>query len=208
MLRKWSPQPLSPDFLRWQVRLRAHTMAERGGAPHAGVAPLLTVRRPGFPLAVTTHSIICGVLPHPDLLAQKTEEFRDLYRRHVGAGARELYDRGIEYLKGYYRDEAAFDPGSLTTLTSSESPLCRALSADPRCQLLFYVFDLDDRTEIGRSRCLQLDCQADVYRKGAVYDNVWWHNAIFHGEVADAAVIRFRHLRTHDTQFGQLQKVA
>ncbi|HEV7670806.1 MAG TPA: hypothetical protein VGS22_19980 [Thermoanaerobaculia bacterium] len=207
MLSNWSPQPLSPDFLRWQIRLRAHTMAERGGAPHVGVAPLLTVRRPGFPLSVTTHSIICGVLPHPDTLAAKTEDFRALYQNYVAAGSRELYDRGIKYLKGYYRDEADFDSGSLTTLTSNDSPLFRALSADPRCQLVFYVFNLDDRSEIGRSRCLQLDCQAEVHRKGPVYDNVWWHNAIFHGEVEDAAVIRFRHLRTYDTQFGHLQEV-
>lgn len=208
MLSNWSPKPLSPDFLRWQIRLRAHTMAERGGAPHAGVAPLLTVRRPGFPLSVTTHSIICGLLPHPDLLAEKTEDFRRLFSNHVAAGARDLYDRGIDYLKGYYREETAFDTGSVTTLVSGNSPLLEPLSADRRCQLLFYVFDLDDRTEIGRSRCLQLDCQAEVHRKGPIFDNVWWHNAIFHGEVEGAAVIRFRHLRTHDTQFGQLQEMA
>jgi hypothetical protein len=201
-------KPLPREFLEWQVALRRHTMEERRGAPHAGVAPLLTVRRPGGALGVTTHSIICGILPAPDKLAAKTEEFRRLYEETIPAGAKATYDRGIAYLRGYYSASADdFDPGSLSTLLPDDNPAILALRAEPRCCLVFYVFALDDRTEIGRFRCLQLDCAAEVLTAGPVYDNVWWHNTLFHGKAENHTVIHFRHRRTLDTRFGGLEEV-
>lgn len=202
-----SATPMPGQFLEWQVALRLHTMRERNGAPHAGVAPLVTVRRPGSGLGVTTHSIICGLLPAPDLLDAKTEEFRRLYEETIPQGARDTYDRGIEYLDGYYQDAGAFDPTSITTLLSEDSPLTDALRAEPRSALTFYVFDLADKSDIGRFRCQQMDCHAEIHRSGPVYDNVWWHNTLFHGKAENQVVVRFLHQRTWDTAFGKLEPV-
>lgn len=199
--------PMPRQFLEWQVALRLHTMQERAGAPHAGVAPLVTVRRPGPGLGVTTHSIICGLLPSPALLETKTDEFRRLYEETIPRGARATYDRGIEYLQDYYREPSDFDPWSITTLLPETGPLTDALRAEPRSTLLFYVFDLADKTDVGRFRCQQMDCHAEIHRDGPVYDNVWWHNTLFHGAVEDHVVVRFLHQRTLDTKFGRLEEV-
>ena len=67
-------KPLPTSFLEWQVQLRAWTMEQRHGAPHAGVAPLVTVRVPGSALGVISHSIICGLLPRD--LDEKTKSWR------------------------------------------------------------------------------------------------------------------------------------
>jgi hypothetical protein len=201
-------RPMPRHVLDWQVALRRHTMEKRFGAPHAGVAPLLSVRRPGGSLGVTTHSIICGLLPAPEQLEEKTEELRRLYEESVERGARAVYDRGIEYLLGYYRDGADFDATSVTTLLPEDCAATLALRAHPSCSLVFYVFDLEDKSEVGRFRCLQLDCVAEVHRGGPVFDNVWWHNALFHGKTDHQVVIRFRHLRTLDTRFGGIEDVA
>ena len=83
----------------------------------------------------------------------------------------------------------------------------RALRAEPACALVFYVFDLDDRSEEGRFRCLQLDCRAEVLEDGPVFDNVWWHNTLFHGKVDEHVVVHFVHQRTCDTRFGGLDAV-
>jgi hypothetical protein len=201
-----APSPTLPaGFLEWQVRLRAHTATERNGAPHAGVAPLLLVRRPGAAAGVSAHSIICGILPHPDQLAAKTKDFRRIYEEAASLGAREVYDRGLTYLKDYYRDPEDFDPWSLTTLISTDLPALKALKADGRCALLFYVFDLQDKTEIGRFRCLQVNCRAEVLETGPVFENVWWHNTLFHGKAEGCAVVHFRHESTWNTRFGQLE---
>lgn len=205
--------PMPREVLEWQVALRRHTMEEAGGMPHAGVAPLLTVRRPeGIlgggsrgSLGVTTHSIICGILPAPDRLERKTAEFRAIYEEGNPEGAKSVYDRGIDYLKAYYRDASHFDPGSFTTLLSEENAIVPALRAEPRCALVFYVFDLREKSDIGRFRCLQLDCEAEVLTSGPVYENVWWHNTLFHGKAESHVVIRFQHLRTLDTGFGRLE---
>jgi hypothetical protein len=193
------------SFLEWQVQLRAWTMAHRNGAPHAGVAPLVTVRAPGTALGVLSHSVICGLLPRA--LDEKTKQWRSLYESGIEAGSRSVYDHGIEDMRRYYRSAVDFDPESITTLLPGDLPLVRALRAEPRCALLFYVFDLADRSEVGRFRCLHLDCRAEVLEGGPVYDNVWWHNTLFHGPAEDHVVIQFRHLATWDTRFGRLEPV-
>jgi hypothetical protein len=199
--------PLPEEFLAWQVALRKATMEEHRGAPRAGVAPLVTVRRPGSTLDVSTHSIICGILPRPEDLERKTAEFRELYDRLTPSGAKAVSEAGIEYLRGYYTEPAAFDGDSVTTLVSQDSEIARALAAEPLCRLVFYVFDLIDRTPLGRLRCLELEAIAELHRDGPVFDNVWWHNTLFHGKVDGAVVIRFRHLASHDTAFGKWQKL-
>lgn len=200
-------RPFPADFLAWQVELRRHTMTEHRGAPRAGVAPLLTVRRAQRPLEVSTHSIICGVLPREDLLEAKTAEFRALYESAAPEGAKAIYDRGIDYLIPYYSDPADFDPASITTLLRGDSDLVRALAAEATCQLLFYVFDLVDRSPLGRLRCLSLDCVAELHRSGPIFDNVWWHNTMFHGPLEDSVVVRFLHRATWDTAFGRLDRL-
>jgi hypothetical protein len=200
-------RPLPHEFLAWQVRLRAWTMEQRAGVPHAGVAPLLVVAAADGGPAVSAHSIICGLLPRPELLAAKTEDFRGLYERWAPEGARVLYDRGIDYLRGYYRSPDDFDPGCITTLLARDLPVVDALRVDPRCALVFYVYDLDDRSEVGRYRCLQLNGWADLHASGPEYENVWWHNALFHGKVDDHVMVRFRHQRSFDTRFGILDPV-
>jgi hypothetical protein len=198
-------RPLPREFLEWQVALRRHTAEARRGMPHAGVAPLVTVRRPGAGPGFVSHSVICGVLPHPSRLAEKTEEFRKLYESASADGARALYDRGIAYLQGYYRNSEDFDPESLTTLLPVALPLVDALRADPQCALVFHVFDLEDPSPVGRLRCVQIDARAEVLRAGAVFENVWWHNALFHGAVDEHAVVHFRHERSFDVGFGILE---
>lgn len=200
-----STSSLPAEFLEWQVRLRHWTMVERNGAPHVGVAPLLLVRRPGVGPGASAHSIICGLLPAEHLLDAKTDAFRSLYEEGVSGGARAIYDRGIAYLHGYYRDVGDFDPTSVTTLLPGDAAALVALRADPRCALVFHVFDVNDTSDVGRSRCLQLDCRAELHESGAVYDNVWWHNALFHGKVEDNVVVRFRHQASYDTLFGGLE---
>ena len=202
-----SKRPLPQAFLEWQVALRKRTMLEDNGAPHAGVAPLVVVRQPGLALGVSAHSIICGLLPRQDMLAAKTAEFRELYESGIGEGARVVYDRGIEYLKPYYEDADDFDPHSVTTLLPRKLPLVDALRAESRCALLFYVFDLMDRSEEGRFRSLHLDCEAAVLDGGEVYDNVWWHNTLFHGPADEHVVVHFRHRRSWDTRFGAFDEV-
>ena len=204
--RGFEIRPLPPGFLAWQVALRRHTMEAERGAPHVGVAPLVSVRSPGAPVGATAHSIICGLLPAPNRLEAKTVEFRALYEENVETGARAVYDRGIEYLLGYYDEGVeAFDSTSLTTLVEEESPIVLALEADPRSALTFHVFDLREKGEIGKLRCVHLECVAELHRAGPVRDNVWWHNTLFHGPMDDAVVIRFRHLRAFDTRFGRLE---
>jgi hypothetical protein len=201
-LARSNPAPLPIEFLEWQVELRRWTAETRNGSPHVGVAPLLVVRRSGTTAGVTAHSIICGLLPHPDRLAAKTREFRELYEKGLPDGARAIYDLGLDYLKGYYVSTADFDSTTVTTLLPEDASAVTALRADPRCALVFHVFELDDTSEVGRLRCLHLDCTAELHRDGPVYENVLWHNALFHGLVTDHVVIRFRHARSWDTRFG------
>jgi hypothetical protein len=201
-------KPLPAEFLAWQVALRRDTMEKRHGSPHAGVAPIVLARRPGTTLEVASHSIICGLLPRADRLAGKTEEWRKLYESGIGEGARAVYDRGIEQMRSGYASPEDFDPVSITTLLPAKLPLADALRGDPRCALVFYVFDLVDRSEIGKLRCLHLDAVAEVLTGGPVFDNVYWHNALFHGPVDDHVVVHFRHLATWDTRFGALDPVA
>ena len=201
-------QPLPPEFLEWQVALRLWTMEQQHGAPHVGVAPLVVVGAPGVGPGASVHSIICGLLPRADALAEKTKEFRELYEGGVGEGARAVYDRGIEYLKRYYAVADGFDRASVTTLLADDSPVVRALRAEPRCALVFYIFDLRERGELGKLRCLQLCCRAEVLADGPVFENVWWHNTLFHGKAEDHVVVHFRHEETWDTRFGRFDRVA
>ena len=207
-LRNDAHRPLPSEFLAWQVALRRRTMFEANGAPHAGVAPLVVARQPGLALGVSTHSVICGLLARPEMLAAKTREFKELYESGIADGARAVYDRGIAYLKSYYDDAADFDPGSITTLLHKKLPLVDALRAEPKCALVFYVFDLANRTEEGRFRCLHLDCTAEVLARGDVYDNVWWHNTLFHGPADEHVVVHFRHRASWDTRFGAFDTLA
>jgi hypothetical protein len=206
-MRGDSVRPLPADFLAWQVALRRRTMFEANGAPHAGVAPLVLARQPGLALGVSAHSVICGLLPRPELLAAKTREFRELYENGIAEGSRRVYDRGIAYLKEYYRSAADFDAHSITTLLPRKLPLVDALRAESRCALCFYVFDLVDRSEEGRLRCLHLDCTAELLEEGPVYDNVWWHNTLFHGPADEHVVVHFRHRASWDTRFGAFDAV-
>ena len=119
-----------------------------------------------------------------------------------------LGHRDIESLKRYYRSAADFDPVSVTTLLPTDSPLVKALRAEPKCALVFYVFDLTDRTEVGRFRCLHMDCRASVLDGGPVYDNVWWHNTLFHGPADEHVVVHFRHRASWDTRFGAFDTLA
>jgi hypothetical protein len=195
-------------FLDWQVAVRLHTMRERNGEPHAGVAPLVAVKRGGMKSGVAVHSIICGLLPRPDLLEKKTLEFREIYESGISDGARAVYDRGITYLGAYYRSGEDFDPESITTLLRGDAPVVQALRAQPSCALVFYVFDLGDKSEVGRFRCLQLDVEAEVLERGPIFDNVWWHNTLFHGKTDGTVVVHFRHVGSWDTRFGALQALA
>ncbi len=199
--------PLPAEFLDWQIELRHHTMVERKGSPHVGVAPLLTVSRPGRTPAATTHSIICGLLPAPEQLEVKTADFRKLYEETVSEGERVTYSRGIDYLQQYYADTEGFDTHSITTILAEDSPAVTALEAEPRCSLVFYVFDLMNQSAIGKYRCLQLDCRASIHASGPVFENVWWHNRLFHGSADDSVVVQFHHLRTFNTRFGELTEV-
>lgn len=198
--------PMPQDLLEWQVKLRRYTMEEQNGAPHVGVAPLLSVKQPGSLLGTVSHSIICGLLPAPDRLDDKTKEFRTLYESRIGDGARSVYDDGIAYLKGYYEDVDGFDDRSITTLLPDDLPVVDALRADPRCALVFYVFDLTERSEIGRLRCIQMEAVASVHADGPVYDNVWWHNTLFHGPADGSVVVHMQHVRSWDTRFGRLER--
>ena len=207
-LRSDGVRAFPADFLEWQVALRRWTMVQSHGAPHAGVAPLLVVRQPGMAVGVSAHSIICGILPRAEQLEAKTREFRDLYESGIGAGARAVYDRGIEYLKSYYQGAADFDPAAITTLLPRKLPVVDALRAEGRCSLVFYVFDLTDRSEVGKLRCLHVDANAEVLESGPVYDNVWWHNTLFHGPADEHVVVHFRHRATWDTRFGAFDEVA
>ena len=197
--------PLPKEFLNWQVALRLFTMTDRNGAPHIGVVPTVTVKRPGAHLGVIQHSIVCGLLPHPRLLEAKTNEFRELYEGHIGDGARAVYDVGIEYLLDYYTSSDDFDPGTITSLVPEDCALVDALKADPRCTLSFNVFATEDPPTIGAPRCQQLDCEVEILSEGAVYDNVWWHNTLFHGMADEHVVLHFKHQRSWDTRFGGIQ---
>ena len=184
-------------------------MEARHGAPHVGVAPLVLARRPGTTLEVAATRSSAGCCRAPSGSPRKTEEFRKLYEGGIGDGARAVYDRGIEYL----RAATTRAPRTSTRRASRRCcrrscPLVDALRGEPRCALVFYVFDLVDRSEIGRLRCLHLDATAEVLDGGPVFDNVWWHNALFHGPVDDHVVVHFRHLATWDTRFGALEPVA
>ena len=200
-------RPLPAEFLEWQVKLRLWTMLDRHGSPHAGVAPLCCVQQPGLGPGVSMHSIICGLLPRADALPEKTRAFRALYEDNAEGGARAVYDAGIQYLKGYYHAAADFDPTTITSLLHRDAMVVRALRANPSCALVFYVFDLDDRSEEGRFRCLQLNCRAELHESGPLFDNVWWHNAVFHGKLDDQVMVRFVHQSTYDTRFGGLDAV-
>ncbi|MCR9094196.1 MAG: hypothetical protein NXI30_08265 [bacterium] len=197
--------PLPKEFLNWQVTLRHFTMTDRNGAPHIGVVPTVTVKRPGAHLGVIQHSIVCGLLPHDRLRAAKTREFRDLYESHIENGARAVYDVGVEYLLDYYVSSDDFDPGSVTSLVPEDCALVDALKAEPKCTLSFNVFNTEEPQAIGGPRCQQIDCVVEVLSEGEVYDNVWWHNTLFHGMADEHVVLHFKHQRSWDTRFGGIQ---
>lgn len=199
--------PLPDEFLEWQVRLRRHTMHERNGAPHIGVIPLVFVKRPGVAVGGTAHSVVCGLLPEESSLDTRTREFRALYEEGVEKGARHVYDRGVEYLLSYYDSRETFSDDTLTTLLPKESDLAIALRAQPRCALVFNVFEANAQEKIFAPRCQQIDASAEIHESGPVFDNVWWHNTIFHGMADDHVVIRFRHEKSWDTRFGSLQSL-
>jgi len=199
-------QPLPKEFLEWQVQLRRWTMRERNGAPHIGVVPVVQVARPEGNNGIVGHSVVCGLLPHPRLLESKTRAFRETYEAAIDRGARAVYDAGIALLLDYYEASDDFDPESVTTLLPKSSPLAIALRAAPVCSLVFNVFEAgpDSRSSKEPVRCTQIDARAEVLERGAVYDNVWWHNTLFHGMADDHVVIHFRHERSWDTRFGNL----
>lgn len=201
-----SLRPLPKEFLDWQVKLRRMTMLERNGAPHIGVVPTIAVARPEGSNGVVSHSVVCGLLPRPGLLEAKTSEFRETYEANIERGARAVYDAGIAMLVDYYESSDDFDPGSLTTLLPKETPLVLALRGSPRCALVFNVFGAgpEARGSVDVTRCTQIDARAEVLESGPVFDNVWWHNTLFHGMADDHAVVHFRHQRSWDTRFGGL----
>lgn len=198
-------RPLPREWLEWQVALRRWTVETRDGAPHAGVVPLVLAARPAVPPGMTAHSVVCGLLPEARQLEEKTKQFRALYEDGIAEGARVVYDRGLEYLRGYYRSTEDFDPCSVTTLLPADSELVRALRADPDCALVFHVFDIGTAAPGGAMRCQQMACRAEILESGPVYDNVWWHNALFHGFADEHVVLHFKHRRTHDVRFGRLE---
>lgn len=202
------PRPLPKEFLDWQIALRLYTMQERRGAPHMGVVPIVTVKRPGTELGIVSHSIVCGLLPREEVLEAKTREFEALYDETSSQGAKALYDRGIAYLLDYYARADAFDPDTVTTMLSGDAPLVTALRAEPRCALVFNVFDTSAPQNLGAPRCTHIDAIAEVLTDGPVFENVWWHNTLFHGKASSVAVLRFRHLRSWDTGFGGLEPLA
>jgi len=110
-------EPLPKDFLGWQVALRHHTMVARNGSPHIGVVPVVLVKRPGTPLGVLGHSLVCGLLPHERLLDAKTREFRDLYESNVTEGARAVYRPGSSGISTNRTSPKG--PGRSTTAASS-----------------------------------------------------------------------------------------
>jgi hypothetical protein len=177
-------------------------MHERNGAPHIGVVPVVCVKRPGAHLGVVLHNIVCGLLPAERLLDAKTREFRDLYESQIHNGSKAVYDVGIQYLLDYYTSTDAFDAGSITSMVPSDGPLVDALRAEPRCSLVFNVFDASTPDRLGNPRCNQIDCFVEVLESGPVYDNVWWHNTLFHGKADGHVVLHFKHERSFDTRFG------
>jgi hypothetical protein len=193
------------EFLEWQVKLRAWTVQERKGVPHVGVAPLVLARQPGVDPGVSAHSVVCGLLPRPDLLDTKTKEFRSLYESASPEGSQILYDRGIAYLRRYYAAVEDFDPASITTLVQKDTALVKALRASPECALVFHVFEIGGKAPGAAMRTQQLACRAEVLSEGPVYDNVFWHNALFHGLADDGVVVHFHHERSLDTRFGRLE---
>ena len=132
---------------------------------------------------------------------------REIYECHRAEGARAIYDAGLAYLRTYYARAEEFDASSITTLLASDAPAVDALASQPRCGLVFHVFDVGDGAEEGGIRCLQLNCRAEILHSGLVYDNVWWHNALFHGAVSNHVVVRFHHREALDTRFGGLRRV-
>ncbi len=110
---------------------------------------------------------------------------------------------GIQYLLDYYVSTDAFDAGSITSMIPAEGPLVDALRAEPRCSLVFNVFDGSAPDRLGNPRCNQIDCFVDVLESGPIYDNVWWHNTLFHGNADGHVVLHFKHERSFDTRFGQ-----
>ena len=114
----------------------------------------------------------------------------------------------VSVLSLKYQNPADFDPATITTLLPRKLPVVDALRAEGRCALVFYVFDLTDRSEVGKLRCLHVDANAEVLESGPVYDNVWWHNTLFHGPADEHAVVHFRHRATWDTRFGAFDEMA
>lgn len=199
-------RPFPSEFLDWQVKLRHWTVTEKGGMPQPGVVPLVLVRAADHPLGAVAHSVVCGLLPRKELLEQKTKEFRALYEELTPEGKDVVYQRGLAYLRDYYAaGPEAFDPASVTTLLPADTPLVKALRADPRCALLFHVFDMSNTAPGGAIRCQQLACRAELLTEGPVHDNVWWHNTLFHGPAEGHVVVHFQHERSFDTRFGRLE---
>lgn len=200
--------PLPPEILDWQVRLRAWTVEKRRGAPHSGVVPLVLVAQPGIAPGFTAHSIVCGLLPRRDRLDQRTRELREIYESGIYDGAKSVFDRGLAYLRNYYRSPEDFDPASITALVPAGCELVRALRAEPLCALVFHVFEVGTDAPGGAMRTQQLSMRAEVLGSGPVFDNVWFHHALFHGSADEHVVLCFRHRHSYDVRFGRLEPLA
>ena len=190
---------------RWTMERAARRAARRRRAAGDG-AP-----RRASALGVSAHSIICGLLPRPDLLAEKTREFRELYEDGIAEGARAVYDRGIEYLKDYYADASGLRPErSITTLLAKKLPLVvDALRAESALRAgLLRVRPARTAARSAASAACTSTAAPRCSSTGAVYDNVWWHNTLFHGPADDHVVVHFRHRATWDTRFGRFDRVA
>ena len=183
--------PLPKEFLDWQVApasLHTMTRAQRRAAHRGGADRRDRAASVAWASVWSSHSVVCGLLPHPRLLDGKTHEFERALRGRtsttVPEGRLRRRHRVPARLLRLGTDD--FDPGhhhhacspKNCAIWSTRCAPTRSCSA--RLQRIQRGLDPDSTLAACAARRSTATVRRST-RTAPVYDNVWWHNTLFHG---------------------------
>lgn len=167
---------LRERFFYWQCRLRQIAMREDGGRPSPGMQPRL---RDSFGAEVAP---ALTVLIVPEDSAESTAFFR--FQVQKSADPRDVYERGLAYLRAdYFQEPATFSSRLAAVLPEDSAIAARVLSSGSA------VLEFDQWRQRFTLPCgIEEAGEGDEFREAAL-----WHNRIFNPMLPDSVhVLAFR----------------